>query len=88
MNESGDAHSPQGIKVLAAWLVRHLQKLTPRLVCLSTSTGHMSELVGGPGSCTGGYSSLWLSIFQRVTGKGPGDLEPKQGTCVYPWWKA
>lgn len=44
MDLSGDAHSPQEIQVLAAWLVHYLQKLPPPcLLCLSTSTGYMSE---------------------------------------------
>lgn len=83
MDESGDAHRPQEIKVFTARLVHYLLKLTAHQVCLGTSIDHMSEWVGGPGSCAGDCSSLWLSIFQRVT-KCPGDLEPEQETFVYP----
>lgn len=67
--------------VFAGWLVHYLPKLIAHLVCLSTSTDHVSEWAGGPGSCTRACSSSWPSIFQRVT-KCPGDLEAEQGTFI------
>lgn len=43
MDESGDAHGLQEIKVSTARLDHYLPKRTAHLVCLSTSIDHMSE---------------------------------------------